>query len=53
MIADSLRKIARELSAEVDEPVIDREVVQTAVRRIIAQAEMLDEGLDVPTQVSA
>lgn len=53
MIADNLRKIAAELLTEAEEPVLDREIVQTAVRRIQAQAEMLDRGLDAPTQVTA
>lgn len=53
MIASSLRKIAQQLRTEAEEPIIDREVVQTAVRRLIAQAEMLEEGLDTPEQVAA
>lgn len=52
MIASNLHKIAKDLRTAAEEPEIDREDVQTAVRRIIAQAEMLEEGLDVPEQVS-
>lgn len=52
MIAATLRKIAKELRTEAEEPIIDREVIQTAVRRLIAQAEMLEGGLDVPEQVT-
>lgn len=52
MIERTLRKIAQELRIAAEEPVIDREIVQLAVRRLIAQAEMLEEGLDVPAQVA-
>lgn len=52
MIADTLRKIAAELRIEAEEPTIDRDAVQLAARRLIAQAEMLEEGLDEPTQVA-
>lgn len=48
MIATNLRKIADRLKIEAEEPVLNREVVQLAVRRIIAQVEMLEEGLDTP-----
>lgn len=48
MIAPNLRKIADRLRVEAEEPVLNREVVQIAVRRIIAQVEMLEEGLDTP-----
>jgi hypothetical protein len=53
MIAANIRKIAKQLATEAEEPVLDREVVQTAVRRLISQAEMLEEGLDTPEQVAA
>lgn len=52
MIASTLRKIANELRTEAEEPEIDRDAVYIAARRILAQAEMLEEGLDTPEQVS-
>ena len=52
MIAANLRKIAAQLRTEAEEPEIDREAVHVAIRRIIAQAEMLEEGLDEPEQVA-
>lgn len=52
MVASTLRKIAQQLRVEAEEPEIDREAVYTAIRRIIAQAEMLEEGLDMPEQVT-
>lgn len=52
MIPETLRKIAQQLRVEAEEPEIDREAVMLAVRRIEAQAEMLEEGLDEPVQVA-
>lgn len=47
MIAGSLRKIERDLLAliEDDDP-LDREAVRIAARRIGAQAEMLERGIE-------
>jgi hypothetical protein len=52
VISATLQKIAHDLRTAAEEPEIDRDVVYLAVRRIVAQAEMLDEGLDEPVQVA-
>jgi hypothetical protein len=47
MIAPALRKIERELLVLVDDPdPVDRDAVRQAARRIGAQAEMLEGGVE-------
>ncbi|GMM93099.1 hypothetical protein [Qipengyuania sp. MTN3-11] len=40
--ANALRKIAKDLRDAAEEPVIDRSAVNLALRRIDAQAEMME-----------
>lgn len=45
-IAKNLRTVEEDLRKALAEPELDREVVMLAVRRIGAQAEMIELGLD-------
>jgi hypothetical protein len=52
MIADTLRKIERELDSLAldasDEHPVDPFALKIIARRIAAQAEMMEEGIDQP-----
>lgn len=52
MISDTLRRLANDLRTEAAEPEIDRDALYLTARRLDAQAEMLDQGLDAPRQVA-
>lgn len=45
-IARTLRRIEGDLTALLAEPTIDRDAITLAARRIGAQAEMIELGLD-------